>query len=1763
MKKKWKQHKEMSWIMLFVFVLICSNSFAQGVPAEHDETGLSLATLEKMPLQVIEQANGEVFLQRSKNDVERIIGYAADREKEFDEDEQSWIGYLEKPHPSVETMQRYFVEAAKEFDVPVELLQAIGQVESNWTQMGPSIDQGWGVMHLVQNMYANTLEEAASLLGVAQQTLKDDARQNIRGAAALLAHYAGQKRENFTSLEDWFVAVKRFSALDGDELQTMQAKRYFEVVRDGTQAPTLWNEQISLQAHPNVSLQAFPKAVEKHFVASSDYSPAKSYYYSSCTYTRGRSRKIDTWVNHWIGYGTYAGAISYLSRCDIKASAHFVIKQNGEITQTVRVKDTAWHAGARGYPNNSRSIGIEHEAVVTNPSTWNSTSMLKASAKMARYFADKYGIPKKRALPGMRGHNEMPGTSTQCPGNLPWNTWMNYLNGSSPAAPKLTSGLSIYTNNPNSHPIEYGQWMEGSFKVKNYGGKTITFQRIGVGGRAPSSNGGSPNSRVVCDLGWQTNVTLRPNEEKYIRVSSNSYGCNNTWGTYQLSAYYQLSSGSWYKIPTGVPGTRTDRNFQIVKHAAPVRLSNGIGKTDYVPRKGYDHFYLDIPEHTTKLTITTTQTKNGNYLNLYEKTGSGYPTTGSYTHRSIGSSSNETIMINNPVPGRHTILVDGYYSGGSEKGTPYKITAKWENPTTPTHKSFTLLSRAGLYIEELGRTSVQAWVSPYWNKDLLSSGAKWIWSSYYTTTSENQHGATRTFREAFTIPDSAKNIKGTIKISADDRFIIKLNGAKIAENGDHRYVRTYTFSPKTGQNVLKISGINTFNGSLEPTRNAAGVIYYADISYELLHSLTVKKTGAGSGTVTGIGINCGTDCSENYGDKALITLVAKPESGSTFSGWSGVCNGIDECTLTMDSAKTVTATFGTTTHTILSSEGPGGNISPEGSVVLKNGESQTFTITPDAGYEIATLLVDGRPVTPQSSYTFDTVTQDHTIRAYFKLTSHKITANAQSGGTISPSGIVSVIHGANQTFTITPETGYRIVNVLVDGSPIGTVPTYTFTNITSDRSINAIFEEIPVDAVSLTIDDSRAKPGETNVPVVIALDNEKTEVGSIQFRIKYDAEKGIHAVGGSSGAKLSDRTKDFDISVIVTENGSDSEALILLYNISGKKIEAGTGVILELLFNVDASAQPGAKSLLTFSESVVADSSGGEIPSDKSDTGIITIEEPYELGDINADGSVNVLDLQLLINCITSGSPCERGDMNEDGLYNVLDVQLLINKINQTTGVVPSPTGEHSMPGVTGINMLQLPDLRFQPDSSGTFGIGLVNDTEIAAGQLTLMYDSTTGFDLTGIELTDRTRGFYQPVVFEKDDSNPANVKIQVLFFSLDGATIKPGSGDILEFMYQTSPDADGTLNMAIVDALLTDENGHSQTVTPQNGDTQVSDLMQYSLVAIAGIGGQISPEGSLNVDAGAEQTFSIQSDDGYTIEKVIVDGLSEGAITSYTLTNISADHTIEVIFTSDSETLSSYFGFEEFGGNWNDAEKSWENPDDDWMCWAMAASNILDWTGWSRPFFDSAQDTFATFQNYWTNAGGLMEYGWHWWFDGTEAPSWDGWSELNDGWAGTESGGNYWSNYNFFDYFYEDWAEYTDGLWSAGTGLMSVVDDYLHSGYGTTMAVYSQDGGHALSVWGYEYDEYGQYTGVWVTDSDDYLTDLKLLSVVLDTTTNLWYLDEQNQYNYKGWFIGGVQALEQRTTDPVPEPGTMLLLSLGLLGILAMRRKQYHASRR
>ena len=157
-----------------------------------------------------------------------------------------------------------------------------------------------------------------------------------------------------------------------------------------------------------------------------------------------------------------------------------------------------------------------------------------------------------------------------------------------------------------------------------------------------------------------------------------------------------------------------------------------------------------------------------------------------------------------------------------------------------------------------------------------------------------------------------------------------------------------------------------------------------------------------------------------------------------------------------------------TQYTITATAGENGSITP-GTTQVYKGNDQTFTITANNGYRISDVLVDGQSVGAVSTYTFENVTGDHTIEATFRRTGgggvvtptqYTITAEAGEGGSISPSGRVSVTRGSDKTFRITPDDGYEIADVLVDGESVGAVSSYTFENVRANHTIEVIFKAV-------------------------------------------------------------------------------------------------------------------------------------------------------------------------------------------------------------------------------------------------------------------------------------------------------------------------------------------------------------------------------------------------------------------------------------------------------------------------------------------------------------------------------------------------------------------------------------------------------------------------------------------------------------------------------------------------------------------------------
>ena len=220
-----------------------------------------------------------------------------------------------------------------------------------------------------------------------------------------------------------------------------------------------------------------------------------------------------------------------------------------------------------------------------------------------------------------------------------------------------------------------------------------------------------------------------------------------------------------------------------------------------------------------------------------------------------------------------------------------------------------------------------------------------------------------------------------------------------------------TATPDPGSTFAGWSGACSGTGACSVTMDAAKSVSANFTASPGLFTLTVAKSGAGTGTVTSTpsGISCGTTCSASFASGAVVSLTASPDSGSTFAGWSGACSGTGACSVTMDAAKSVSANFNFTPPAELSSI----TVSPT-SVIGGNSSTGTLTLTQAAASNVV--------VTLSSNNASATVPPLVTVPQGATAASFSIGTTPVASSTLA--GISAVYNGVTKTatLTITPPT---------------------------------------------------------------------------------------------------------------------------------------------------------------------------------------------------------------------------------------------------------------------------------------------------------------------------------------------------------------------------------------------------------------------------------------------------------------------------------------------------------------------------------------------------------------------------------------------------------------------------------------------------------------------------------------------------------------------------------------------------------------------
>ena len=503
---------------------------------------------------------------------------------------------------------------------------------------------------------------------------------------------------------------------------------------------------------------------------------------------------------------------------------------------------------------------------------------------------------------------------------------------------------------------------------------------------------------------------------------------------FALSEQFSLTPGGTYYFDLsamGIPGTVNDALPDNTLHYVPFTYAGTVDAYKLTSARATTEEYAQQNKYAHSLFVAdydVTHKVNWNNLDTASLIfGKNYASGGvDYTLRAPSVGSGRT------------------GSDESQRGTPQSN--EWD----------TMMNKDSGYI--------QNWNGMFsWGQDVSSGGASYrairgyfsarYWSSYDAADS-NPSGGFRPVLEVLNSdtlgPDGMKAVTldlggGTLGGSSDAIQIIVKNGSTFTAPMSGGLTRP---DGDTGSYFMWLDG----NGnSYEP-----GGSVPADVT-----ELTVQWT-APTYTVTlhanGGTINNGNVTSYTYGVGATLpTADDMTYTGHTFKGWydneSLTGSPVTAIGNTETGNKEYWAKWEINQYTI--------TVKPE------NGKAD-ITITQDYGTPITapTLTREGYQFNGWDK-TFPTTmpAENLTITAQWRYNGgggsgysyYTIKATAGAGGSISPSGNVSVREGRDQTFTITPDKGYAVANVKIDGKSIGAVKSYTFENVRRTHTIEVIF----------------------------------------------------------------------------------------------------------------------------------------------------------------------------------------------------------------------------------------------------------------------------------------------------------------------------------------------------------------------------------------------------------------------------------------------------------------------------------------------------------------------------------------------------------------------------------------------------------------------------------------------------------------------------------------------------------------------------------
>lgn len=324
--------------------------------------------------------------------------------------------------------------------------------------------------------------------------------------------------------------------------------------------------------------------------------------------------------------------------------------------------------------------------------------------------------------------------------------------------------------------------------------------------------------------------------------------------------------------------------------------------------------------------------------------------------------------------------------------------------------------------------------APDWSS--LPEGQRWTFSSEASEVLPRQDFAADGSLLTYAIPEGK---------ALGDQITITLK-ASCANYEDFTITLHILLREKDDQAALRVTGGTTVVYGETLQLGSSGGSGTGKVAYAVTNGTGEAVIDPDTGLLTPVKVGIVTvtvtkaedkDYKEAVSDAVIVTITkARPTGQPNYTKIITRGKTLDDAALTLDGS-TISPADG-----VLEWVDDAGNVLP-GSTRVKANTAYKWRFTPADG-----------------NYT----TLSGEIELYYKPnggnqygTDHTIRASAGTNGTISPAGWTSVGEGGEQTFTITPDAGYAVAKVLVDGRSVGAVTSYTFRNVTQDHTIEAVF----------------------------------------------------------------------------------------------------------------------------------------------------------------------------------------------------------------------------------------------------------------------------------------------------------------------------------------------------------------------------------------------------------------------------------------------------------------------------------------------------------------------------------------------------------------------------------------------------------------------------------------------------------------------------------------------------------------------------------